>query len=382
MISAETDNLRIIDPKALDEAKWNKVALERYFRGDFATARQAWEKALKVNPEYYTAYYNIADMLEPEEAKPWIERARRLRPKSNRDAAAIAYMIGQLHDLRGEHKAAARAWAEGGARLRKTFDKPFDAAAHDRLVNGFISLFDSARSAALRTAESGGPALIFVVGMPRSGSTLTSRLLASDPTLRDLGESRAFPGALIAELERLGGGKRAPLDAIDKGAVEGMRRRYRISLPEDAVVCLDKYPENAMFLGLVHAAFPEAKIIHTRRDPYDTMLSCYSKYFTSGNAWSCDPADIRAYYDAHERVMAHWFDALPADVLIDSDYDDLTGDPEAAVARLSTHCGLNARHDAAPSDGVVRTASAKQVREGVQPRDRDRYAGYREHIRF
>lgn len=375
----------ILDGKALSADTWNSVGLNAYFRGQFRYARWALEKALAVNPENYVALNNIADLIERDEAPAWIERAGRLRPEAPEDIASVAYMQAHLHDMLGQHQAAAAAWARGGAAKIRTFATPFSAPAHRGLVTSIIEAFGPDRIPEIETAPPAAPRLIFIVGMPRSGSTLTARMIGGDPAVTDLGEDRTLPTAVIAEQERLGeGGERAPLAALTRESMERIREAYLGHLPPGEVF-VDKYPENYLLLGVIRAAFPGARVIHTRRDRYDTLISCYSKNFTSGNAWSYRPEDVAAYHAEYERLMAHWAATLPPEMLMTSDYGALTADPDAALAALCAHCGLDAaaaRARGHSAGGKVETASAKQIRGAVQARDPSRYAGYRPFVTF
>ena len=380
VISSESGAPRFFDKTVLSPQTWNEVGLNLYFHGDFDGARDALERAIALKPDYFTAYHNICDLIDDADSALWLAKARRLSPTADEDVAAVQYMMAHLHDKRGEFELAAKAMLKGGAHRRLTFDPVFSAEGHRKLTQSFIDTFDRAAIEKLR-APSGGADMIFIVGMPRSGSTLTARVLSAEPDVADLGEMRTFPQALIDELERLGGGERAPLTALTADSMQRIADAYLAVTPGEACVRIDKYLENSLFLGILHAALPDAKIVETRRDPYDTMLSCLSKNFTMGNGWSYRPEDIRAYYDDYVAVMDHWRRSLPANAIYVSDHDRLTADPETVVAELSAHCGVQASANL-KSGGQVKTASAMQVRDGIKRRKTSRYEGYKPFITF
>ncbi len=138
-------------------------------------------------------------------------------------------------------------------------------------------------------------------------------------------------------------------------------------------------------LGLIWAAFPNARIICTKRDRFDCLFSCYTKNFAMGNEWTYRPADLAAYARSADRLMAHWAQVLPPDMLMISDYEALTRDPDKARRRLCLHAGLDPDSTAAQGHqvgGIVKTASAKQIRQGVKRRDASPYEAYKGLIDF
>jgi hypothetical protein len=146
--------------------------------------------------------------------------------------------------------------------------------------------------------------------------------------------------------------------------------RVRTLAPE-AERIVDKMPLNFMFVGLIHAALPNAKIIHVRRDPLDTCVSCFSLLFTGSQPFAYDLTERGRYYRGYEAVMAHWHKVLPPGVLMDVQYEDLVDDLEVTSRGVLTHCGLeweDACRDFHSTQRAVRTASLMQVREPLYRR--------------
>ena len=217
--------------------------------------------------------------------------------------------------------------------------------------------------------------------MVRSGTTLIEQILASHPRvfgageLSDLGKlainvkapssaSLAFPevvGALPDEaLRQLG---TAYLDAVEAAAPDGARTGARMGGR-----ITDKMPGNFPFVGLIHLVLPNARIIHMRRDPIDTCLSCFSILFTNGHLYSYDLAELGHYYRAYEVLMEHWRQVLPAGVMLEVRYENVVADVEREARRVVAHCGLE-WDDACltfyETQRTVRTASALQVRRPI-----------------
>jgi tetratricopeptide (TPR) repeat protein len=210
---------------------------------------------------------------------------------------------------------------------------------------------------------------IFVLGMPRSGSSLVEQILASHPQAVGAGELPDLPtlardlgpdqGPFFPEfVERMGA---ADLQALGDAYVSGLRRR-----DARALRIVDKQPENFRLIGLIHHCLPGAKIVHTRRDAVDSCLSIYSKLFSAEMGYAYDLGEIGRYWRAYEDLMAHWRAVLPEGSFLDIDYEALVADQEGQTRRLLEFCGLEwdeACLQFHRTDRPVRTASAAQVRK-------------------
>jgi tetratricopeptide (TPR) repeat protein len=214
---------------------------------------------------------------------------------------------------------------------------------------------------------------VFIVGMPRSGTTLVEQVLASHHAVFGAGErselseiilsmatqrlgATAFPEAVWTmgppELRQMGAAYLAALRKLAPGA-----RRI-----------VDKMPVNFGYIGLIRLILPNAKIIHTKRDPVDTCLSIFSKLFSGEQAFSYDLAELGRYYDAYQRLMAHWRAVVPPDVLLEVEYETLVDDFEAQARRIVDHVGLPwdpACLEFHKTDRPVHTASMTQVRQPI-----------------
>ncbi len=212
---------------------------------------------------------------------------------------------------------------------------------------------------------------VFIVGMPRSGSTLIEQILASHPGVFGAGEIDLFP-ATLAEFRGQGAtGVQFP-DAVPKLSGEHFRqigadyvgRLNRLAPAAERIT--DKMLDNFRFAGLIHLALPNARIIHARRDPLDTCFSCFSKLFVDGLSYTYNLSELGRYYCAYEALMAHWRKVLPNGVMLEVQYEDLVGDCERQARRIIAHCGLEWDTrclDFHATERQVRTASKAQVRQ-------------------
>jgi tetratricopeptide (TPR) repeat protein len=214
---------------------------------------------------------------------------------------------------------------------------------------------------------------IFILGMPRSGTSLVEQILASHPQVVGGGELTLFE-RMIGEIRSGMGPTPDYPDLVLQMSERHFRelgRRYLAgiaSLAPAASHVTDKMPANFVFAGLIHLALPDATIIHTVRDPVDTCISCFSKLFTEGNFQTYDLAELGRYYRHYQSLMAHWHRVLPEGRILDVNYEETVADLEATARRIVAHCGLpwDPRClDFHRTDRVVRTSSATQVRQPI-----------------
>lgn len=221
-----------------------------------------------------------------------------------------------------------------------------------------------------------GPAPVFVVGMPRSGTTLMERIIGAHPQAAPLGE-RADLREIINAASHADGSEHRPwperaahLHPYTSGAIAGayLARVNALARP-GTLVAVDKMPEQFQLIGLIAAAMPQARIIHMTRDPRDVGLSCYTARFHDGLAWSFDLESIARRQASHDRVMAHWRSLIPPGRMLDVVYEDLVAAPVPWVARVLDFLELDWDPACVTEHGdtreAVRTSSMGQVRSGI-----------------
>jgi tetratricopeptide (TPR) repeat protein len=357
--------------------------------GQLEAARAAYERAIELDP-LETAYFgNYADAKKFTEADPQLAameaRARQAENLTGMARCRLNFALAKAYDDLGRYD-------EAFACLREA-----NALKRERIVydeTRMLGVFDQIRTAfdqGLLAREQSGDSSslpVFVVGMPRSGTTLIEQILASHPAVYGAGELSDV-NELVCNLPGIGGvAFRYPEDAatltgdqlraLGRAYVERQRQRA-----PSAQRVTDKMPANFLFLGLIHLALPGARIIHVVRDPRDTCLSCYSKLFTAEQNFSYDLAELGRYYRKYAELMAHWRDVLPAGLVLEVRYEDVIADLEASARRIVAHCGLDwhpnciAFHEARRP---VRTASASQVRQPIYRTSEGRWRAYQDHL--
>jgi tetratricopeptide (TPR) repeat protein len=349
------------------------------FLGRMDEAAVAYEQSLRRNPDYAFSHLAIATLDRPEGSAVRIDRLRRSlasAPGGLRDLAYLNYALFKELDSAGDSEAAWPA-LEAGFRAKRQ-EVSHDAAAETALFDALIAATgDFGKAGADPNAASSAATPIFVLGMPRTGTTLLERILGAHPQIALCGELNDFRMQYKWASDHfcLGFFDRAAvqrLSGVDYGLV-GQRYlqhvAWRIS---GARYFTDKNPGNFMMAGLILRALPQARIIHLRRNPMDSCFSNLKELFGSNaHPYSYDFADLASHYGNYSRLMAHWHQLYPGRIL-DLDYEDMVSDPDTAARRVMAYCGLSydpMQIRVESSRAPVSTASSAQVRQPIHARN-------------
>ena len=341
--------------------------------GQLPAARLAFERALSLAPTRGGFHLSLAGVKRFSAGDSQLAAMQSLA----QDPAALVgdarvplhFALAKAYDDLGEHARAFQHWVEGNAGKRSEID--YDEAAALKLLARTATTFTSEQ---IRRQAGQGDASqlpVFIVGMPRSGTTLIEQILASHSKVFGAGEITDFNAAASSLLEETGD-LPAPFPELvaDMTAAQFRRvgahyvERLRARAPA-ALRITDKALGNFLFVGLIHLALPNARIIHARRDPVDTCLSCFSKLFGSALSFTYDLAELGRYYRAYDALMAHWRAVLPAGVMLEVQYEDLVADFDPQARRILNFCGLEweqACRQFHMTPRPVKTASSSQVR--------------------
>ena len=341
-------------------------------------AEKCFRRAAEAKPELSQAVYNLvssgAQMDDGQISA--IEARLAGEGLAGSDRIDFHFALGQLYDAKGDADAAFTHFRSGNDLRRAGLAAQghvFDAEDHDRLVERIIEASPPGFFEGRQGLADERP--VFIVGMPRSGTTLVEQIAASHPDVFGAGE-----GSAIADMvSRLPGDYPGNMEALEDP--EALARAYmeRLqSLAPDSSRIIDKTPFNFLYLGLIARLFPEARIVHCRRDAMDTGLSCYFQNFVAPHPWSTELGDISRYLGAEARLMEHWQAVLPMPIF-EIRYEDLIADQEGESRRLIDALGLP--WDAAclafhENKRWVRSASNWQVRRPLHGGSVGRWKAY------
>ena len=356
--------------------------------GDFGAAAASFREALKLVPEHAGALGQLATLLRNK--LPQAERALMQRLLEQRDllpgqAAALHFGLAQVLDAGGQYAQAAAHLEKGNAlreALRERQGMNYDPLEHAKLVEGLIAAFTPEFFARSRGLGSESERPVFILGLPRSGTTLTEQILASHAQVFGAGELHLLREDFEA-LPAVSESKAAPVECVGKltraGAEKLSNRHLQelLKLNASAPRIADKMPDNYLYLGLAAALFPRARFIHCRRDLRDVAVSCWMTNFGQIR-WANDFEHIATRFHEYHRIMTHWRRVLPIPVL-DVEYEETVADLEGVARKLVAWAGLE--WDPAcltfhQSSRPVGTASLAQVRQPINTRSIQRWKHY------
>jgi tetratricopeptide (TPR) repeat protein len=351
--------------------------------GQLAEAKRAIGRAIELEPKVPGHYYILSQIGRFAATDPWLTAMEDLarEPLSHPEDARVElhFALGKAYADVGRHQTSFAHLLAGNALKRQQIR--YDEAATFAMFQDIRNLFTAERVGALRGSGQRSDVPIFVLGMPRSGTTLVEQILASHPQVFGAGELALLPRLVAQRGERTG----VEVDTADLSTarVRRLGTEYLAGLTPlapRAQRITDKMPANFALVGFIHLALPDARIVHVRRNPIDTCLSCFSSLFTAGHLYTYDLAELGRYYRAYQEMMEHWQKALPPGVILDVRYEDVVVDLDAQARRMLEHCGLpwdDACLEFYETKRVVSTASAAQVRRPVYGTSVGRWRAYR-----
>jgi tetratricopeptide (TPR) repeat protein len=358
----------------------NNLGIMLAEQGRIQEAEASYKRAIEVQPSFADAHYNLTTIkkfLPGDEQFLQMQAIHDDHVILDDDRSRICFALAKASDGLGEIEDAFQFYEEGNSIRKKElgYDKAQEERRFERLKATYPRLAALSLEAEIVVLE---PTPIFIVGMPRSGTTLVEQIISSHPVVTGAGELR-----LAAQFgSRLAAGS----TEINLEVLTAFKEKYTGGLrqfSEGKAIVTDKMPQNFALLGLITATLPDAKIIHVTRDPAALCWANYTQYFTKTSLRYCYSLDdILHYHDLYQDLMEYWHQAFP-NRIYDLDYEGLTEHQEEETRKLIGH--LKLRWDDAclsPQDNKrgVATASNAQVRQKVYQGSSDKWKRYRPYL--
>ncbi|HEY1784247.1 MAG TPA: tetratricopeptide repeat protein [Pirellulales bacterium] len=373
-----------LEPQSAEAHHNRGNALQQLGRLDEAVAH--FHQALALRPDYPEAHHSRSELKTFRDGDADLAAMQELAADTGRlpgdKKVFMHFAIGKALEDVGDYPAAFGHFLQGNALRRR--EVQYCATAAQEVFNRITERFDAAFFDRFRDVGDPSQAPIFVVGMPRSGSTLVEQILASHPQVHACGEM----DNLERLVQRICDADGRPIlfpdsvGTLDAGGLRQMGQAYLASLPalaDGKIRITNKMLGNFLRVGLIRLILPHARIIHTVRDPVDTCVSCFSKRFVLGHGFSYDLAELGAFYRCYHQLMDHWRSVLPAGVMLDVAYENVVDNLEEQARRLIDYCGLpwdDRCLNFHKNDRPITTASNVQVRQPLYRSSLGRWRRY------
>jgi tetratricopeptide (TPR) repeat protein len=366
---------------------FNRAAARR-FLGQIAQAEADYDRVIALNPADYEAYRNRSNLRTQSAHSNHVTELKALAarpPPDWRAEVQLQYTLAKEYEDLGQYEQSFQHLRRGAAvrRQHMRYDVATDVATADWIIEAFAA----APTETLQTACADAP--VFIVGLPRSGSTLVDRILGSHSQLHSAGELKCLalaivdavrrqnPGAQLSRRELVARSASVDFAALGRDYLDRVR-----AAGVHAPRFTDKMPLNYLYCGLIARALPNARIVHVCRHPMAACYAIYKTLFEDGYPYSYDLAELGQYYVGYRRLMAHWQAVLPA-AMYTLNYEDLVADQLGETRKLLQFCGLEWQdacaqfhENAAPST----TASAAQVRQPIYDSSVSQWLHYQQQL--
>jgi tetratricopeptide (TPR) repeat protein len=359
-------------------------------QGDMRAAEKMFLRVLELKPDDAATWFSLVNIRQYDQADNADSRALRAllaRPGSGpADQEYLHFSLGKIYDDCGAHGAAFACYRQANEIRNATVF--YDARRVRRLTTALTEVFTRELMLAPLPDAAATRLPLFIVGMPRSGTTLLASILSQHPAIASAGELATLPDLIAELLDPAEPGvpypssARAPAPGVTRRLATEYERRLRRDTRSNTARVIDKNPLNFTHLGLIARVFPQAVVLHCTRHPLDTGLSNYFQRFSPDLSYSFDLANIGHFYGEYARLMAHWRQVLPLKML-EISYEDMVLHTETVIRRALEFLGLDwderclSPHT---NPGPVESASQWQVRQPIYRRSLNRWRHYEKHL--
>jgi tetratricopeptide (TPR) repeat protein len=364
---------------------WYNLACAERSLGRLEAAEAACNRAIGAEPAQYPSYLLRSELRVQSAEFNHVEELTRTLQQSGNDERArvfLGYALGKELDDLGRFDEAFE-WFCVAARTRRG-RLVYDVSVDEEKMRRISEVYPAVPRQSREPAAAGAPTDIFIVGLPRSGTTLVERILGALPEVSSNGETDNFSRALLAATpDETGADVFARAARADPRQV-GTNYHVRANPQGASGAIIEKLPMNYLYIGAIHAALPAARIVWVRRAPLDSCFAMYRTLFGEAYPFSYDFTDLARYYVSWQALMRHWRDHLGGQ-LCEVIYEDLVREPERVGARLARELGLTWQSQALAVErntAVSLTASASQIRRPIYGTSSGRWRHYRQHLQL
>ena len=340
--------------------------------GDMTEAEKTFHKVLQLSPNSAIAFHALVFLGKNTEYTDSIRHMEKLFHQSSTDTQSrimLGFSLGKVYQDMERDKDAFMMWSKANKLKRSTYQYSINERIN--FFNQIKNVFNTDLLSRYKGCGLEEKTPIFVLGMPRSGTSLVEQILASHPQVHGAGELEYLQEACGLIERRTNKPFPEFFKGIAKNNIEDIGRSYLTKLlshqKDNKAFIVDKMPQNFRFIGLISIVFPHAKIIHCQRDPIDICLSLYKHLFQGLQPYTYDLTELGQYYGMYSDLMQHWSQVLPGKVY-DIRYEDLVADAEGKIRELLTYCDLEFAPECLSfhqTKRSVRTASLTQVRQPI-----------------
>lgn len=363
-----------------DPRFWYNLATSERSFGRLSEAEAACGRAIELNQHHYQSYLLRSELRTQVDARNHVEEMERLLADpaaTDRARIFLGYALGKELDDMGHYDRAFQ-WFTDAAKARRRHLQ-YDVRVDEKKLSRIMEVFPGPKSTA-GSRDADLPGFIFIVGLPRSGTTLLERILTRLSGVVSNGETENFSRALFAEASTQG------LDAFARAAAanfDGVGRGYvKLASHSARVKVIEKLPLNYLYLGAIRCALPAASAILLNREPVDICFAMFRTLFGEAYPFTYDFTDLARYYAAYGRLISHWRTVL-GNWLIETTYEKLVSQPAqegATIARASRLDWDPSAIEIHRSGGVSMTASASQIRRQIYQSSAGKWRHYRRHL--
>jgi len=358
-------------------------------QGDLDGAQAAFKAAIDANPSFVDPHFNISTLKKYRTGDPHTDMleslAKRRFDLPDQSRSRLCFALGKAREDLGYYKRAFDAYAEGNRLARATIE--FDEKKLDRTLESITGQFTKDFIASKSKYGHPDPTPVFIVGMPRSGTTLLEQVLSSHPSVYGAGELHFLNDVIVQACSLKPNGFPQALTTFGPDEYMEMGGAYINQLrgfSSMATRITDKMPANFFHIGMIHLMMPNAKIIHSRREPMDTCWSNFTRHFNSTMEFAYDLEELGRYHNRYQDLMDHWADVLPQDKILNVDYESVVDDLESQARRMIAFIDMD-WDDACLSfhknPRLVQTASIAQVRQPIYKSSLARWRAFEEQLK-